>query len=1704
MAIPPRRTSRSQRQNKLFLSGTHANRVLHFIEHVSASPQPLITPILINRTLTSSDQPFNLLCLSQSPAFMNQKNLMLKLFSHLRGNFRSKRANRNRLRQLLVEQMESRRLLATFAGSAGNQLVLDLGTASSALAISAGTSAYTLSLTGSTWTSGSIAGATVTSANTLSVTKDFFSQLTVSDSANSIAVNFGNSGNTYTDPIVVDLNNTGSVVNFNSSVIMGPNQNLIVLASNGITLSPSVGLQTSGTGFVSLVADNGGTAGTLTVGAGASIYGDSVSLSAANVSIDPTANIGSSSPYSQVMLNNNPIAYYRLNETSGTTANSSGILGGAVYQNGVGLGSQGAISDDSAANFDGVDDFVSVPSNWNSFSQAGTMMAWIKLDSLDNEPIFAKQDSGIATYGVFSVGTATSTTGFPSTATPGRLYFHGSNTSSIFNGTAQSNATLTTGKYYHVAVVYSNTFAQFYVNGVLDSTTFGNFSTIPLAGEFNPLSTIGAWPTYGAYLDGSIDEFAIYPTALASNDIAAKYAGGNPRPNIVTANVSLRSSQSGRGINLGSATGQLDLADAELDRITATNVNIGSSTSGTITVSSPITHANILNLNTGAGISVNDAVTMASGRSFLATSFSTTAGIGLGNANSDISTSGAGSILISASQGISLSSGSSITTQSGSLNLSANQGATPTTGDFIGINVDNALVQSSGGPLTVRGKGGTSGVGQQFGVLVHNGGDIIGSSSLTTVTGVGGNNSSGTNIGVYVLDAGSNITSISGNVLVNGTGGGTGFRNYGTLLEAGGVISSGNAGSVQVTGTGGGSPTLNNGVFVTGAGSQITSGAGIQVTATGQSDSEALRLQSGGAISSTNNAPVTIVADSLVVVGTAAINSGLGTTTVRPRTSSTKIDLGGIDVLAGSQLTLGLSDSELDFINAGFLSIGSTTSGSINVTSDFSRASSTAIRLFSAGDISISGGEINTGGGSLLLDSGLAPAVVKPSKSGTDVRTNTLTFAGDLSIVIDGATVDTLYSQLNVVGSVNLTGVNLKLSGSYTPASTDRFILVDNDGSDLVIGTFNGLSEGTILSVNGTSKRITYVGGTGNDVELVPTNQPPIVATSDVTGAVTELGTPTGNLTDSGSIGFSDVNLTDVHSINSSITASSGALGTLTASVTTDTTGSGTGGVITWNYSVAATAVEYLAAGQTKVETFSITLNDGNGGTVNRLISVTITGTNDAPNVATADATGSVTELGTPTGNLSDSGSIGFLDVDLTDVHSINSSITASSGALGTLTASVTTDTTGSGTGGVITWNYSVAATAVEYLAAGQTKAETFSITLNDGNSGTVDRLISMTVTGTNDGPTVVAPLADVTVDEDAADLTISLAGVFADIDSSLTYSAVSNNGALVTASVVGTNLTLSFVGNANGSTTVTVTASDGSLSASDTFAVVVNPINDGPTVVAPLADVAVDEDAADLTISLAGVFADVDSSLTYSAVSSNGALVTAAVSGTNLTLSFVGNANGSTTVTVTASDGSLSASDTFAVVVNPINDGPTVVAPLADVTVDEDAADLTISLAGVFADIDSSLTYSAVSNNGALVTASVVGTNLTLSFVGNANGSTTVTVTASDGSLSASDTFAVVVNPINDAPTVVSPLADVTVDEDAADLTIPLAGVFADIDSSLTYSAVSSNGALVTTSVSWHQLDTELRWQCQRIDHRDSHCQRWILVGCRYIRGHG
>ncbi len=79
--------------------------------------------------------------------------------------------------------------------------------------------------------------------------------------------------------------------------------------------------------------------------------------------------------------------------------------------------------------------------------------------------------------------------------------------------------------------------------------------------------------------------------------------------------------------------------------------------------------------------------------------------------------------------------------------------------------------------------------------------------------------------------------------------------------------------------------------------------------------------------------------------------------------------------------------------------------------------------------------------------------------------------------------------QLNARGQVVLGDAGLVLSAAgLLPAEGQEFVIIRNDGTDAIIGTFADMPEGTLISAGANQFRISYGGGTGNDVVLVATN----------------------------------------------------------------------------------------------------------------------------------------------------------------------------------------------------------------------------------------------------------------------------------------------------------------------------------------------------------------------------------------------------------------------------------------------------------------------------------------------------------------------------------------------------------------------------------------------------------------------------------------
>ncbi|MCP4442401.1 MAG: hypothetical protein GY810_26135, partial [Aureispira sp.] len=96
-----------------------------------------------------------------------------------------------------------------------------------------------------------------------------------------------------------------------------------------------------------------------------------------------------------------------------------------------------------------------------------------------------------------------------------------------------------------------------------------------------------------------------------------------------------------------------------------------------------------------------------------------------------------------------------------------------------------------------------------------------------------------------------------------------------------------------------------------------------------------------------------------------------------------------------------------------------------------------------------------------------------------------LTMGTGTTVFIDftsGSTPGTTYDQVVVNGTTTIS--NATLAGNATGFIGATLTILDNDATDAVIGTFSGLAEGGIINIGGVNYMITYMGGSGNDIEL--------------------------------------------------------------------------------------------------------------------------------------------------------------------------------------------------------------------------------------------------------------------------------------------------------------------------------------------------------------------------------------------------------------------------------------------------------------------------------------------------------------------------------------------------------------------------------------------------------------------------------------------
>lgn len=222
----------------------------------------------------------------------------------------------------------------------------------------------------------------------------------------------------------------------------------------------------------------------------------------------------SGSPYRDLVLSYNPVAYWRLGELSGATAADEAEAYNGAYQNGFMLGVSGAIDDDADTSADlagGADDRVQIAGLGVSGTGI-TLLAWFNADAFGDDRIISKATGENIPDHYWSLGTPNNS------SLRVRLMLNGATVQHTFSTSAFS-----TGQWYFVAVTYDGSTVRAYVNGgqIGSASATGTLST-----NTSVATAIGNQPSGAGdrAFDGRIDEVAVFDEALTATEISSLYA----------------------------------------------------------------------------------------------------------------------------------------------------------------------------------------------------------------------------------------------------------------------------------------------------------------------------------------------------------------------------------------------------------------------------------------------------------------------------------------------------------------------------------------------------------------------------------------------------------------------------------------------------------------------------------------------------------------------------------------------------------------------------------------------------------------------------------------------------------------------------------------------------------------------------------------------------------------------------------------------------------------------------------------------------------------------------------------------------------------------------------------------------------------------------------------------------------------------------
>ncbi|WCP78557.1 tandem-95 repeat protein [Vibrio parahaemolyticus] len=454
--------------------------------------------------------------------------------------------------------------------------------------------------------------------------------------------------------------------------------------------------------------------------------------------------------------------------------------------------------------------------------------------------------------------------------------------------------------------------------------------------------------------------------------------------------------------------------------------------------------------------------------------------------------------------------------------------------------------------------------------------------------------------------------------------------------------------------------------------------------------------------------------------------------------------------------------------------------------------------------------------------------------------------------------------------------------------------------------------------------------------------------------------------------------------------------------------------------------------------TISASVSDGVNPTANDSDSLVVNRVNDAPTVENAIADQELSEdFASYTIDLNDA----FKDSD----SALNFSVSGNSNVLVSIENGITTISP------TADWNGSETLMFTATDPSGESVSQTVNFTV-----APVADIVADKATVVEDTPTIIKVLGNDTFEGD--DQVVSLD---------------TNNGPANGTVSVNPDGSVTYTPNDNyhGADSFTYIVTSGGVSESTTVNVDVTPVNDAPVA---KDDIATTQEDTAVTIDVLPNDSDVDGDkLSIESASVPKEKGTVEVVNGKLVFTPAENFNGDAEITYTVTDGQLTDEAKVTVTVNPVNDAPTIKVDAVE-SITEDAVSIdTVVAALTVRDTDTPEDQLAVSlennSNGYFV---LVGNEVKLTQAGvdAVNNDElnlkdlTISASVSDGvNPTASDSDSLIVNRVNDAPTVENAIADQELSEDFATYTIDLNDAFKDSDSALNFSVSGNSNVLVS-----------------------------------------